>query len=371
MSRSCGVSLTIGGGYLSTQSQKDALEALEQARGGTNVIAYLTSTRPGWEGQMSLDAIPVVYRHLREILSPPQETVIDLFIHSNGGDGTVPWRLVTLLREFCQELNVLIPHRAFSAATLTALGADSVIMHPMGMLGPTDPSIIGPYNPPNPFAPQQNLPISVEDVASYIALVKEDVGIRHEDELIKAFIALTEKVHPLALGNVKRTTSQSRMLGDKLLRRRKDQLSKASIEEIMRKLNSELFSHGHPINAREAREDLGLGFVHDANGEVAEAMWNVYEEFDLELQQDNPFNALREAIAVSPLAVPTAPGPNIPVMPSMANVKLGPLVHAFVESRTRSDAFQSESEMVITRDQMGNYASGQVQLLSQEWVQRR
>ena len=356
---------------MTIDSQKKALEELEEARGGTCVIAYLTSHRPGWEGQMSLDAVPVIYKHLRQISSAKSKTVIDLFIHSNGGDGTVPWRLVTLLREFCKELNVLVPHRAFSAATLTALGADSVIMHPMGMLGPTDPSIISPYNPQNPFNPQQYLPVSVEDVASYLALVTDDVGIRHEDELIKAFIALTEKVHPLALGNVKRTTSQSRMLGDKLLRRRSTQQTKASIEEIMRKLNSELFSHGHPINAQEAREDLGLDFVKEADDKVAKAMWALYEEFDTVLLQEEPFNHLREAIAMNPLAVPIAPVPGMMVAPSQATVTFDPLVHALVESRFRSDAFQSETEVVILRDHLGNYQSGQLQILSQRWMQSR
>src|SRR4029077_1047132 len=101
-----------------------------------------------------------------------------------------------LLREFCDQLCVLVPHRAFSAATLACLGADKVIMHPMGMLGPTDPTVTNEFNPQNPMNPNQLLGISVEDVASYIALVREDVGIRHEDELVQAFNILADKVHP-------------------------------------------------------------------------------------------------------------------------------------------------------------------------------
>lgn len=200
--------------------RRAAIEALQKVRGGSTVITYLTSTRAGVEGQMAMDAIAPLFRHLQAIKSSAAETKIDLFLHSNGGDSIVPWRLVTLLRHYCAELTVLVPHRAFSAATLTALGADKVLMHPMGMLGPTDPSIQTPFNPPAPVGGGQVLPISVEDVASYIALVKEDVGIRHEDELIQAFLRLADHVHPLALGSVKRSTSQSRMLGEKLLRRR-------------------------------------------------------------------------------------------------------------------------------------------------------
>jgi hypothetical protein len=227
---------------------------------------------------MAVDVIPVIYRHLLEINTARMETRIDLFLHSNGGDGVVPWRLVTLLREFCKELNVLIPHRAFSAATLTALGADHVVMHRMGMLGPTDPTVANPFNPPDPQNPKSLLGISVEDVASYISLVKHDVGIQHEDELVQAFKILAERIHPLALGNVKRATSQSRMLAAKLLRQKagEDKIDERELEEIVEKLASQLYFHGHPINRKEAREDLRLGFVEEASDAEEEAMWNLY-----------------------------------------------------------------------------------------------
>ncbi|EQD78749.1 hypothetical protein B1B_00551, partial [mine drainage metagenome] len=164
------------------------------------------------------------------------DTRIDLFLHSNGGDGVVPWRLVTLIREYCSELSVLVPYRAFSAATLMALGADRVVMHPMGMLGPTDPTVTTPFNPPDPQNPAQRLGISVEDVASYVALVKDDVGIRHEEELIKAFALLGREVNPLALGSVKRATAQSRMLAERLLHQRLgDELDSHELAEIVDK----------------------------------------------------------------------------------------------------------------------------------------
>jgi len=202
---------------VSTRDERvQLIRALEKARGGTKVITYLTSTRGNLETQMAMDVVPYVYEHLRTITTPRDKTTIDLFIHSNGGDGVVPWRLVPLIREKCSRFNVLVPHRAFSAATLTALGADSIVMHPLGSLGPTDPTVTNEFNPQNPQNPSQLLGVSVEDVSSYIGLVTEDVGIRHEEELVQAFAILAEKVHPLALGNVKRATSQSRMMGEKV-----------------------------------------------------------------------------------------------------------------------------------------------------------
>lgn len=151
------------------------IEQIQQAR-GTYVISYVTSTRQGMEVPMAMDCIRKIYEHLRLIEKAKEEVHVDLFLHSNGGDGIVPWRLVTLIREYANEFSVLVPHRAFSAATLTVLGADSIVMHPMGMLGPTDPIVSNPFNPTDPTTGQK-VGISVEDVTAYIALIKEDAGI--------------------------------------------------------------------------------------------------------------------------------------------------------------------------------------------------
>lgn len=346
------------------EERKRLIEGLEEARGGTVVITYLTSTRGGLEAQMAMDAVPYIYRHLRLIETPKEETKIDLFLHSNGGDGIVPWRLTSLLREFSTELTVLVPHRAFSAATLAALGADRVIMHPMGMLGPIDPSVTTPYNPPDPGNPAQRLQISVEDVASYINLVKADVGIQHEDELVQAFALLAQEVHPLALGAVKRATAQSRMMGEKLLRQRAraeedDDLDEHDVEEILDKLTTQLHYHGHPINRQEAQDDLRLGFVEKATNEVETAIWALYDAYAEEMRLDVEFQPAQEAYAQNPIAPPAppgavAPGQFMPSVPTVAVTTIGPLIVAAVESRYRCDLRTIEFEVTSRREWTGD-----------------
>jgi hypothetical protein len=316
------------------------------------------------EVQMAMDVVPMFYRHLDGLGAGSEDTHIDLFIHSNGGDGTVPWRLVSLLRERCKRLSVLVPHLAYSAATLLALGADEVIMHPMGTLGPIDPTVTTPFNPPHPQNPNQLLGISVEDVAAYIALVKEDVGIRHEDELVQAFRVLAESVSPLALGNVKRSTSQSQMMGNKLLRQRADgdpMLGDHEIHEIIKTLTSELYYHGHPINRVEARRDLGLTFVNDATPEVEAAMWDLYEAYATEMRLEERFSPIQEAYAIDPLDLPqhgtAAPGGNVVPIKGMPNevkhVVLPPVNAAFIESSARTDRLSIEFEITLMRDLTG------------------
>lgn len=255
----------------------DLIDQLQRTRGNTHLISYITSTRQHLEVEMSMDSVRKVYEHLRLIGKPKEEVNIDLFIHSNGGDGTVPWRLVTLIREYASRLSVLVPYKAFSAATLTALGADSIVMHPMGMLGPTDPTVSNAFNPVDPNNASQRIGISVEDVTAYIALIKDDVGIHHEDELVQAFNKLAEQVHPLALGNVKRSLSQSRMMARKLLSLHMDKANEEhKINEIVDSLTSKLFFHGHPINRVEAVEQIGLRTVEYPPATVEDLMWELY-----------------------------------------------------------------------------------------------
>jgi hypothetical protein len=280
---------------------------IEAKREGTFLISYITSTRPGFEVGMADDVLPLFHEKL-EAGKQRAAKGVDLFIHSNGGSGTTPWRIVNLIREYTKNFTVLVPHHAFSAATLVALGADKVVMHKMGYLGPIDPSVTNAFNPQNPQNPAQLLPISVEDVTAYFTMIKEDIGVRHEDELIKAVIALTEKVHPLALGNVQRSHHQSRMIARKLLRKHMTEGdSEHEIDKLVENLKSNLYFHGHPINRLEARADLNIK-IEDAAPDLEDLMWRLYQEYATELQMMERYNVLYEWEArQSPPAAPLQP----------------------------------------------------------------
>jgi Serine dehydrogenase proteinase len=316
-------------------SRTKLLSDLEKLR-GTRLITYVTSTRPNLEVPMAMDAIRKIYEHLEALATPKKKVPIDLLLHSNGGDGTVPWKLVTLIREYASEFSVLVPHKAFSAATLTALGADRVLMHPMGMLGPTDPTVINPFNPSDPNAPGQKIGISVEDVTAFISLIKEDAGIQHEDQLVQAFNKLPEQVHPLALGNVKRSLSQSRMMANKLLSLHMDKRTEDhKISEIVDSLTSKLFYHGHPINRSEARDEIGLKTVEIPSDELERAMWELYLDYEAEIKLEEPFEAGTEFVSHHSAAPP--PGG---ILTTTATVKL-----AFIESVAHTDVFTMDYKL--------------------------
>jgi Serine dehydrogenase proteinase len=328
----------------------ELIEALQRARGGRVVIAYVTATRSWLSADMRMDVIPRLYRHLRGLgLRPGGGARIDVFLHSDGGDGAMGWRLMSLLREFAAEVAVLVPHRAFSAATLTALGADQVLMHPMGMLGPIDPTVYSPFNPPDPDDPGYRLGIGVEDVAAFIRLLKEDVGVHQEGELVLAFNKLADRIHPLALGRVRRITGQSGLLAAKLLRSR-GTADAGAIEEIVEGLGSKLRDHGHPISRAEARTDLGLDFVVPAPDDVEAAMWDLYLAYCEEMKLEEEWEPVLEALGQAPLPPPPVkakararPAPNTDTR------RIAPVRTVMLETAARCDVREATYEVTLSR----------------------
>ncbi len=68
---------------------------------------------------------------------------VDVLLHSPGGRPDATERIVGLLRGKFKEVNFLIPHSAYSAATMLALSGNSIVLHPSAILGPIDPQING------------------------------------------------------------------------------------------------------------------------------------------------------------------------------------------------------------------------------------
>ena len=83
-----------------------------------------------------------------------------------------------MIREFCDEFNVLIPYRAQSAATLLSMGADNIIMGKKAELGPIDPTLVKATIGETAVPPQE---IEVEDVNSFLSFVKERANINDQD----------------------------------------------------------------------------------------------------------------------------------------------------------------------------------------------
>jgi len=262
----------------------DNYKKLEELR-TSKLIVYITSDRQNAETNIGSDILAPFANHL-DIIGDVEK--ISLFIYSNGGSTLAGWSLVNLLRSFCKDLEIIIPFRCQSTATLICLGSDRIIMTKQGTLGPIDPSTNGLMNPQiNLNGQNVRVPVSVEHVNGYIEMAKNDLGIKNPSELKEIYLKLTDNLHPLALGNVYKSKAQIKMLAEKLLKYHT--IDSKNIPKVVNFLCSDSGSHDYTIYRKEAKEELGLN-IEKPNDELYKIIKEIYQDIENELELRNPFN---------------------------------------------------------------------------------
>lgn len=235
------------------QQRRQLYEKLEAAR-NSKLLVYITGDRQGLETQIHSEVFDYFVNHL-DVIGVTNK--ISLYLYTRGGSTLTAWSLINLIRQFCDDFEVIIPSKCHSAGTIMSLGANRIIMTKQATLGPIDPNINTPLNPQIEGAPPTaKFPVSVEAIKGYIELAKEELGVKGDESLARILVTLSEKVHPLVLGEVYRSISQIKMLAKRLLT---NQVSDpVKIEKIVSFLCSESGSHDYTINRREATNELGL-----------------------------------------------------------------------------------------------------------------
>ncbi len=276
-------------------SRLELIKQIEKERNSA-VICYVTGDRDKFKTQIGEDVIPILFRHLELI---GKKDNIDLFLYTRGGDMVAPLKIVKLIKNYCKKFNVLVPYRAHSAGTLIALGADEIIMHKLGELTPVDPTTAHPFNPRDPVNPQNVIPISVEDINSYLLLAK-DKGKVKDDQMPEIYQNLTKHsytdpkhLHPLALGNLYRAQRMIRILAEKLLILHIDiekESNKKLVEKIINEITSDICVHNYPIYRDEAKS-LGLN-VNMPKEELEDLIWTLYEKYAQDMELTKQFNPL-------------------------------------------------------------------------------
>lgn len=232
------------------------LKSLAKLRQSDEIIVYITSDKPPLElfsTQIAPDSIPIFDKHLYKI---GKKKKISLFLYSTGGSLDAPWPLVSLMREYCKQLEVIVPFKALSAATLICLGADKIVMTPLSSLSPVDPQ--GSFQ-----SGQERKQIQVEDVTGFIDFAKTKVGISEQSSLAEVMKLLSSEIPPSVLGSVNRTHSLIRLLADALLNLHGKKLEEAQKKQIIESLTEKLFSHNHLIGRYEAKFNVGFKSIVD------------------------------------------------------------------------------------------------------------
>jgi len=165
---------------------------------------------------------------LRAIRLTPDDTPIDLIIHTPGGIALAATQIAYALDAHPAKKTVIVPHYAMSGGTLIAMAADEIMMDPHAVLGPVDPQLgdaQGAYS------------------ASSILKVVEQKKI---DEIDDRTLILAEES--------KKAVEQIKNTVRKLVR---DLGSPEDTEKIVDELVSGKYTHDFPITAEEACELFG------------------------------------------------------------------------------------------------------------------
>lgn len=283
---------------VTAMSLKDRLSLYRdlEAKRGRPLIVYVTSNRLAAQGQMAGDVVSEILAQLQAL--PANADKLDFLIVSQGGDPTVAWRVVSLIRERVAEFAVLVPQAAFSAATLIALGANDIVMHRYGNLGPVDPQI------------QSKAGASAfgyEDLAAFLKYAQETVGLSDQTNLLAAFRLFCDEVGAVPVGVAARSSQLMVSLGEKLLSLHMSDAGDA--HKIAEALNKSYFHHGYPVNRSEAKE-IGLKITQPSS-DIADLLWDIWLDIEGELEVREPFTPWR-LLARNPECAPLfAPVPHV------------------------------------------------------------
>lgn len=275
---------------------------LEEARDGRTLISLFNFDRDtdldlDVSSQFNAECKESLFRVLRE--SKPTKGV-HLCLYTRGGDTNSVWPVVSILREFDEHFEVLVPFRCHSAGTLLSLGAKRIIMAPLSELSPVDPSTGNQFNPLDPLKQGARLGIAVEDVRAYGEFLRDLLASNGKDKAealpTGQWLAsaqpllgkLVETVHPLALGNVHRVHKQVKDLADCLLRLHS--APEVDVSKIVHAFTTKFNSHLHMINRHEAKAILGdrVEFAPATVASLLDSLLRLYED-QFELRR--PFSA--------------------------------------------------------------------------------
>lgn len=220
-----------------------------------------------------------------EILKNSQKKdTLYIFIKSDGGSGEASLRIVNLLRKFYKKIIALIPIDCASAATMLALGANSIKMGPLAYLTSIDTSITHDLSPID--KDNDRVSVSQNELSRVLDLWNNNKKIDDKNP----FIEIYQHIHPLVIGSIDRATSLSIKLTSEILSYHMENQQNA--EKISHTLNSDYPSHSYPITINEAKKigllveeldrklNLQLLELNELYSEMAQLAYTDYDEIN-------------------------------------------------------------------------------------------
>lgn len=220
------------------------LEALR----GSRVLVYCTNDRV----PKRLTAADVL-AFSRVLHTERKSDKLDLVLHSHGGVIGAARALALQLRDYTSQLNILVPIKARSSATLLCLAANEIILTSSAEFSPIDP-IIKAGADVSSSLPRR---ISSEDVRSFRAMAEEWFNLRSEESRVQVLALLTQRIFPSTLAAFYRSDQYVRRVAQELIEFQLPDRTPAQRTEIVRQLIAGYANHQDLIGYRDIIK-LGL-----------------------------------------------------------------------------------------------------------------
>jgi hypothetical protein len=225
------------------------------------------------------DALPQLYDKLQAL---GKREKIDLLLYTRGGVTEVCWRALNLVRDFCDELGVIVGTRVMGAGTVLALGANDIVMGPLSELGSMESARRHPLLPRDDAG--QQIPITLGEIKA--------LGLQHsaeDDNPGGAFNALFSHIHPLVIGNLLQADALSRDVTRKALQMHIPQDDTEKIERLVDLFNGGFHSPVYTVDKTEL-QDAGLS-ITVPNKELWGQIWGLVQLYHAALYNDRPDQA--------------------------------------------------------------------------------
>lgn len=189
-----------------------------------------------------------IYRALTNSAKAKRENEkpVLLILHSPGGYASSAYMIGKMLHEFSPAgVEIAVPRKAKSAATLLCCSANHVHMGSLSQLGPIDPQLED--------GPALGLKASIEHLARLATEYPNATPL---------FVGyMSERIDPISLGYCERAAESAMQYAERLLKSAHHSCAQEDVEAIARRLTYDYKDHGFVIDKHEAASLFPNGTV--------------------------------------------------------------------------------------------------------------
>lgn len=234
------------------------IEAIRSAR----VLVYMDAP----EGDPDVSAIRYVFEHLRGFHGRSHDRIALVLGYRASASADVhaeldfAARLIALIREYAREVEVLVPNSALGVGTFLALGADRILMHPLGTLGGV--------------AAAEALAVP----RAYLAMVRE-AGLDADGGDRAALEALNHAIGPAELGRRRYAVTRLQVGLRELVAARVQRRRQAQNQALLDALYDPSAPLARMVDRRRAKDALGLP-VESINTDLETVLWELFSTYE-------------------------------------------------------------------------------------------